>query len=118
MLTAPSPKPQINLESFLDVDMRVGTVLEARPNPKARKPCYVLRLDFGPLGQKISSAQLARNYAPEELVGRQVIAVVNFPPRLVAGVHSEVLVLAALDETHGTILLQPGSAVANGAAIA
>jgi tRNA-binding protein len=114
----PTIKPEFDVESFLELDIRVGTVLDAKPNVKARKPCYVLSLDFGPLGKKISSAQLAQNYAPEELIGRQVIAVVNFAPQLVAGVKSEVLVLAAVDSERGAILLQPERTIINGTPVA
>lgn len=105
----------IDFGDFLKVDIRVGTVLSAELNAKARKPAYLLRVDFGPeLGEKLSSAQITEHYTLEELPGRQVLAVVNFPPKRIAGIKSEVLVLAAVDEARGTILIQPDSPVANG----
>lgn len=93
-------------EEFLRVDMRVGRIVRAEPNAKAMKPAYKLWLDFGPLGERTSSAQLTGCYAAEDLVGRQVVAVVNFPPRRVAGFVSQVLVLGA-DGEAGVVLLQP-----------
>ena len=97
----------------------MGTVRGARANPAARKPALVLEVDFGPeLGQRTSSAQLTGNYAPEELVGRQVVCVLNFPPRRVAGVESQVLVLAALCPRGGTVLLAPERRVEDGSRIA
>lgn len=72
-------------EEFFEFRLAVGRVLECRPNPKAQKPAYVLEVDFGPFGVKTSSAQLTRRYGPEQLVGRQVVAVLNFPPKRVAG---------------------------------
>jgi tRNA-binding protein len=107
----------IHFEQFLAVDVRVGRVLSASLNPKARKPAYVLVIDFGPLGQRTSSAQITANYTPEELVGRQVVAVCNFPPRNVAGVTSEVLVLAAVCPERGTVLLSPSQPVQEGVRI-
>ena len=94
--------------------MRVGRVLEARDFPAARKPAYRLVIDFGPLGQRRSSAQLTARYSAEELVGRQVIAVVNFPPRRIAGFDSEVLILGVPDEAGEVVLLQPERAVPPG----
>lgn len=108
----------ILFEDFLRADLRVGTVRSAEPNPKARKPAYVLTIDFGPLGTRTSSAQLTERYAAEDLVGRQVVAVVNFPPKRVAGVTSEVLVLGAVDAAAGTTLLVPSHAVADGTRVA
>ncbi len=107
----------ISYADFEKVDLRVGTVRRAVPNPKARVPAYVLTLDFGPLGERTSSAQLTERYAPEDLVGRQIVAVMNFPPKRVAGVKSEVLVLGVLDEA-GTTLLVPTHPVAAGTRIA
>ncbi len=95
----------IQFDDFLAVDLRVGRVLSARLNPAARVPAFVLELDFGPLGTRTSSAQLTANYDAADLVGRQVVAVMNFPPKRVAGVRSEVLVLGAVSESHGTVLL-------------
>lgn len=96
----------ISFDDFLEVDLRVGHVRSARANPAARRPAYVLEIDFGPqLGVRTSSAQLTENYTAEELVGRQVVAVLNFPEKRIAGVRSQVLVLAAVSEEHGTVLL-------------
>ena len=96
--------PGIGFEDFLRVDIRLGRILEARDFPRARKPAYQLRIDFGPLGEKSSSAQLTQNYSREELRGRLVLAVVNFPPRQIANFFSEVLVLGVPDE-HGNVVL-------------
>ena len=94
--------------AFQTLDLRVGRIVEAAPNPKARKPSYVLRVDFGPeLGVKTSSAQLTALYRPEELVGRQVVAAVNLGTRNIAGVVSEVLVLGLPDPEGAVVLLQP-----------
>lgn len=107
----------IEFSDFEKVEMRVGTVIHASPNEKARKPAYVLRIDFGAYGVKTSSAQLTGHYTPDGLIGKQVIAVMNFAPRLIAGVKSEVLVLAAVSEADGTVLLHPTFAVQNGVRI-
>ena len=105
----------IEFDDFLKVDMRVGEIVSARPNEKALKPAYVLEIDFGAeLGFKQSSAQICANYTIDELIGRQVIAVVNFPPKRVAGIRSEVLVLAAVCAEQGTVLLQPERGVVKG----
>lgn len=96
------------IQAFQTLDLRVGRILEAAPNLKARKPSYVLRVDFGPeLGLKTSSAQLTALYRPEELVGRQVVAAVNLGTRNIAGVVSEVLVLGLPDPDGAVVLLQP-----------
>lgn len=96
------------IQAFATLDLRVGRILEAAPNPKARKPSYVLRVDLGPeLGVKTSSAQLTALYRPEELVGRQVVAAVNLGTRNIAGVVSEVLVLGLPDANGAVVLLQP-----------
>jgi tRNA-binding protein len=105
----------IQWDDFWKVDVRVGTVLEAQPFPAARKPAYQLRIDFGPeIGIRASSAQLTLHYRPEELVGRQVIAVVNFPKKQIATFFSEVLVLGLQSEAGGVTLLRPDHPVANG----
>ena len=96
---------EVAVETFFQVDIRVGRVLTAALNPRARKPAYRLEIDFGPLGVRTSSAQLTALYRPEDLVGRQVVAVVNFPPRRVAGVDSQVLVLGVANEAGDVILL-------------
>lgn len=99
---------QISFEDFLKVDVRVGRIVDARPFSKARKPAYQLEVDFGPeIGRKRSSAQLTQRYAAEELVGRQVLAVINFPPRQIANFFSEVLVLGVPDADGNVILVHP-----------
>ena len=105
----------IGIEDFLKVDIRVGTVLRAEPFPEARKPAIKLWIDFGPdLGEKKTSAQITAHYAPEDLTGRQVIAVTNFPPRQIGPFMSEVLVLG-LSDAHGDIvLMRPDQDVPNG----
>lgn len=105
-------------EDFLKLELRVGTVVEASPFPEARVPAIKLRIDFGLLGIKASSAQITRRYAPEKLIGRQVVAVVNFPPKRVAGYVSEVLVLGGIPEMGDVVLLAPDQPVPNGTPIA
>ncbi len=101
------PTPEIDLDQFLAVDMRVGRVTEVEDFPEARKPAWKLTIDFGPkLGTRRSSAQI-KNYTQEELEGRLVVAVVNFPPRQIGPFSSEVLVLGAMDDQLGVILLAP-----------
>jgi tRNA-binding protein len=99
----------IELDDFLRVDMRVGRILAAEPFPEARKPSYRLRIDFGAeIGERVSSAQLTVTYPePAALVGRLVVAVVNFPPRRIAGFKSEVLILGALGDDGEVFLLTP-----------
>ena len=105
----------ISFDDFLRVDIRAGTITRAEPFPEARKPAYKLWIDFGPeIGEKRSSAQITAHYAPEALIGRQVMAVVNFPPRQIGPVRSEVLVLGVADATGGVVLLAPDMAVPNG----
>ena len=102
---------------FEKVDMRVGTIVDAQPFVEARRPAYKLWVDFGPLGVKKSSAQITHRYALADLVGRRVIAVVNFPPKQIGPFVSEVLVLGAYDERGEVILLRPDFEVAPGARI-
>ena len=109
---------EIEFSDFLRVDIRAGTVVSAKLNQKARVPAYVLEVDFGELGTKTTSAQITEAYKPEDLVGVQVVAVVNFPPKRVAGVKSEVLILAVVQDDSPTIILQPSQPVANGSRIA
>jgi len=104
----------IDFEDFAKVKIHAGTILSAAINEKARNPAYVLKIDFGDLGIKMSSAQITEHYTPEDLIGRQIIAVLNFPPKKVAGVVSEVLVLACVSPGLGTILLHPSKTVPNG----
>jgi tRNA-binding protein len=105
----------ITIDDFLKVDIRVGTIVEASLNEGARKPSYRLLVDFGPeIGRKRSSAQLVDNYRPEDLVGRQVAAVVNFPPRQVARTVSEVLVLGFPDAAGAVVLVGVERPVPNG----
>jgi tRNA-binding protein len=104
----------ISWEDFEKVDMRAGTIMEAVDFPKAKKPAYQLKIDFGAAGIKNSSAQLTHFYTKEELIGKQVIAVVNFPPKQIANFFSECLVLGVYNREGKVILLQPAQAVSNG----
>jgi tRNA-binding protein len=105
----------ITWDDFAKVDIRVGTITRAEPFPQARKPALRLWVDFGgEIGEKKSSAQITRHYDPETLVGRQVLAVVNFPPRQIGPVLSEVLVLGVPDAMGEVVLIGPGHAVPNG----
>lgn len=107
--------PQITFDDFLAVDIRVGTVIAAEPYPEARKPAYKLQIDFGEeVGVKKTSAQITVHYTPETLVGRQVAAVVNFPPRQIGKFMSEVLTLGFADENGDIVLIQPERPVPNG----
>ncbi len=105
----------ISWNDFEKIDIRVGTILEVQPFPKARKPAWKLVLDFGPeIGIKRSSAQITVHYEAADLIGRQVIAVVNFPPKQIAGFISECLVLGVYDAANDVILLKPDHPVVNG----
>lgn len=105
----------ISYEDFSKIDIRVGTIIAAEHFPEARKPAYKLLIDFGStIGTKKSSAQITNLYRPEQLIGKQVIAVVNFAPRQIGPFMSEVLTLGLPDENDHVVLLEPTKAVANG----
>jgi tRNA-binding protein len=106
---------EIGFEDFLKVDIRVGTVVEAAPYPEARKPAIKLVIDFGgTIGRKRSSAQITRHYRPEDLLGRQVLGVVNFPPRQIGKFMSEVLTLGVPDADGEVVLIEPSLRVPDG----
>lgn len=105
---------QIQFSDFLKVDIRVGTIIAVEDYPEARKPAYKLEIDFGSLGKKRSSAQITQHYRKEELIGKQVIAVFNFPPKQIGKFMSEVLTLGLPDETQQVVLLEPSLKVPNG----
>lgn len=107
----------LTFDAFKKVHMAIGTITEAKPNLKARKPAMILTIDFGDLGIKTSSAQITENYDCDTIIGTQVVAVMNFPPMRVAGVKSEVLVLAGVSENEGTVLLTTTKAVTPGTLI-
>ncbi len=104
----------ITWDDFEKIEIRTGTIIEVNDFPKARKPAYQLVIDFGEFGIKKSSAQITVHYTPEELLNRQVVAVINFPPKQIATFTSECLVLGVYDENKDVILLQPGKPVSNG----
>jgi len=105
----------ISFDDFQKVDIRVGTVLTVEPFPEARKPAWKLTVDFGPeVGVRKSSAQIVAHYAPADLIGRQVLGVVNFPPRQIGPVRSEVLVLGLHDAGGAVVIVQPERPVPNG----
>lgn len=110
------PAATVSFDDFMKVDIRVGTVMAADPFPEARKPAYKLTIDFGAgVGIKKSSAQITGRYSLDQLPGKRVLAVVNFPPRQVGPVRSEVLVLGLADDADHTILVTPEHHVPNGA---
>ena len=112
---AAAPAPEIAFDDFLKVDVRVGTIVAADPFPEARKPAFKLTIDFGPtIGVKRSSAQITEHYDTDTLVGRQVAAVVNFPPRQIGKFLSQVLTLGFPDEAGKVVLVTPTAPVPNG----
>ena len=114
-MTAADRPPTIAFDDFLRVDIRVGTIVAVEPFPEARKPAFRLMIDFGPqIGVKKSSAQITRHYKPETLVGRQVAAVVNFPPRQIGPFMSEVLTLGFPDAEGEVVLIAPDQKTPNG----
>lgn len=113
MDTKKEPVEQIQYSDFLKVDIRVGTIVQVEDFPEARKPAYKLVIDFGELGRKRSSAQITHHYRKEELLGKQVIAVVNFPSKQIGKFISEVLTLGLPDDNGGIVLLEPTTKVPN-----
>jgi len=114
MDTKQDPSEQIQYADFLKVDIRVGTIVRAEDYPEARKPAYKLEIDFGDLGIKRSSAQITQHYQKEELIGKQVIAVVNFPTKQIGKFMSEVLTLGLPDDKGQVVLLEPTIKIPNG----
>ena len=104
----------IQFSDFLKVDVRAGTITKVEDYPEAKKPAYKLEIDFGPLGKKRSSAQITHHYSKEELLGKQIIAVVNFPPKQIGKFISEVLTLGLPDENGNVVLVEPTKKVPNG----
>lgn len=114
METQNESSQQIQFADFLKVDIRVGTIVHVEDYPEARKPAYKLEIDFGDLGRKRSSAQITQHYRKEDLIGKQVIAVVNFPPKQIGKFMSEVLTLGLPDEEGQVVLIEPTRKVPNG----
>ena len=106
-----------SLDQFHEFDVRVGTIVAARPHSSARNPALQLEIDFGDIGLKQSSAQITQRYASDGIIGRQVVAVVNFPPKMIAGFRSDVLVLGAVQPGNDVVLLTPDANVPDGTPI-
>lgn len=114
-VSASDTTPEITYETFRQVDIRVGTIVAVEPFPEARRPAFKLTIDFGPeIGQRRSSAQITRHYAADDLIGRQVAAVVNFPRKQIGRFMSEVLVLGFPDGEGEVVLIAPSQVVPNG----
>jgi tRNA-binding protein len=107
-------KQEITFEDFLKVDIRIGTIIEVNDFPKARKPAYQLTIDFGELGTKKSSAQITDIYSKEDLLNKQITAIVNFKPRQIANFMSECLVMGIYNKTGNVVLLQASKSIKNG----
>ncbi len=107
----------INIKDFGKLDLRIGTIIKAETLEKAKKPAYLLKIDFGDLGIKKSSAQITDLYQPDDLVGRQIVAVINLSPKKIAGITSEVLVLGANSKDKAVVLLEPQNKIPNGSKI-
>ena len=107
----------ITWDDFTKVDIRAETIIKAQPFEKAKKPAFQLEIDFGPLGIKKSSAQITFHYSTEELIGRQIIAVINFPPKQIANFFSECLVLGVYDNQDQVVLLHPSHNIENGSKV-
>jgi len=104
----------ISWNDFEKIDIRLGTIVDVQPFPNARKPAYQLKIDFGEIGLRRSSAQVTAHYQPKDLLNRQVVAVMNFPPKQIANFFSECLVLGVYDPTGNVILLAPDKPLPNG----
>ena len=112
-----SNNEEISINDFSKLNLVLGTILEASKNVKAKKPAYILKIDFGSYGIKMSSAQITKNYTLNNLIGMQISAVVNFPVKRIAGVKSEVLVLGALSNENEVVLLTPTETVEDGSLV-
>lgn len=109
--------PSIEWSDFMKVEMRIGTIISAEPFKETRNPAYKMIIDFGEFGTRKTSAQITKLYSPEDLVGKQVVAVVNFPPKQIANMMSECLVLGGIGDGKDVILIQPDKQVKNGTRI-